>query len=180
MEAFSLGLFSIGHTQPLTMNSVAAALLLWTLTSPSSSGHGRGDAWPTHRACSSGGLEVFYQSCDPLQDFGLSIDQCARHIQPSLNIKFGIILREDISKLFLDIALVSGSTSFLNFSYPICEEDLPKFSFCGRRKGEQIYYAGPVNNLGFDVPQGEYRALLKLYNENHAMVACANATVICS
>ncbi|XP_075826004.1 lymphocyte antigen 86 isoform X6 [Microtus pennsylvanicus] len=108
LEAFSLGLFSIGHTQPLTMNSVAAALLVWALTSPSSGGHGRGDAWPTHRACSSGGLEVFYQSC------------------------------------------------------------------------EQIYYAGPVNNLGFDVPQGEYRALLKLYNENHAMVACANATVICS
>ncbi|KAK7823651.1 hypothetical protein U0070_003303, partial [Myodes glareolus] len=116
----------------------------------------------------------------PLQDFGLSIDQCSRHVQPSLNIRFGIILREDISKLFLDMALVSGGSSVLNFSYPICEEDLPKFSFCGRRKGEQIYYAGPVNNLGFDVPQGEYRVWLKLYNENHATVACANATVICS
>nr|XP_048282611.1 lymphocyte antigen 86 isoform X1 [Myodes glareolus] len=121
------------------MNSVAAAaLLVWTLTSPSSSGHGRGDAWPTHTACSSGGLEVLYQSCDPLQDFGLSIDQCSRHVQPSLNIRFGIILREDISKLFLDMALVSGGSSVLNFSYPICEEDLPKFSFCGRRKGAKI------------------------------------------
>ncbi|KAL6040333.1 hypothetical protein STEG23_017233, partial [Scotinomys teguina] len=116
----------------------------------------------------------------PLQDFGLSIDQCSKQIQPYLNIRFGIILREDIRKLFLDIALVSGGSSILNYSYPICEEDQPKFSFCGRRKGEQIYYAGPVNNLGFDVLQGKYQILLELYDENRAIVACANATVISS
>ncbi|XP_036044209.1 lymphocyte antigen 86 isoform X1 [Onychomys torridus] len=162
------------------MNSVTAALLVWTLTSLRGSDHGRGEAWPIHIACSSGGLELFYQSCDPLQDFGLSIDQCSKQIQPYLNIRFGIILREDIRKLFLDIALVSRGSSILNYSYPICEEDLPKFSFCGRRKGEQIYYAGPINNLGFDVPQGEYQILLELYNENRAIVACANATVISS
>ncbi|CAH6802365.1 Ly86 [Phodopus roborovskii] len=119
------------------MNSVAAALLVWTLTSPSSSGHGRGDAWPTHMACSSGGLEVLYQSCG-----------------------------EDIRELFLDIALISRGSSILNYSYPICENDLPKFSFCGRRKGGK--------------PPGEYQVLLELYNENHATVACANATVISS
>lgn len=28
--------------------------------------------------------------------------------------------------------------------------------------------------------QGEHQVLLKLYNENHSMVACANATIICS
>ncbi|GAB1298088.1 Lymphocyte antigen 86 [Apodemus speciosus] len=73
----------------------------------------------------------------PSQDFGLSIDQCSKQIQPNLNIRFGIILRE------------------------------------------QIYYAGPVNNLGLDVPQGEYQVLLELYNENRATVACANATITC-
>ncbi|XP_051026119.1 lymphocyte antigen 86 isoform X2 [Acomys russatus] len=162
------------------MNSATAALLVWILSSPSSSGHDKGKGWPTHMACSGGGLEVFYQSCDPLQDFGLSIDQCSKHIQQNLNIRFGIILREDIRKLFLDIALVAKGSSVVNFSYPICEEDQPKFSFCGKRKGEQIYYAGPVNNLGLDVPQGEYQVLLELYNENRATVACANATVVCS
>ncbi|XP_055451195.1 lymphocyte antigen 86 [Psammomys obesus] len=162
------------------MNSIAAALLVWILTSPSGSGHGRGEGWPIHMACSSGGLEVFYQSCDPLQDFGLSIDQCSKQIQPYINIRFGIILREDIRKLFLDIALVAKGSSILNFSYPLCEEDQPKFSFCGRRKGEQIYYAGPVNNLGFEVPLGKYHVLLELYNENRATVACANATIMCS
>lgn len=62
-QAFLWDLLIIGHTQPLTMNSVAAALLVWILISPSSSDHGREKGWPTHTACSSGGLEVVYQSC---------------------------------------------------------------------------------------------------------------------
>ncbi|XP_039079554.1 lymphocyte antigen 86 [Hyaena hyaena] len=155
---------------------IAVLLLAWTLISPSSSGK----AWPPHTVCRGGNLEVFYQSCDPLQDFGFSVDQCSKHLKSNLNIKLGFILREDIKELFLDIALFTKGSSILNFSYPICEEDLPKFSFCGRRKGEQIYYAGPINNPGLEILEGEYQVLLELYNENRATVACANATVICS
>lgn len=62
-EVFLLGWLTIRHTQPLTMNCVAAALLVWILTSPSSSDHGREKGWPKHTACNSGGLEVVYQSC---------------------------------------------------------------------------------------------------------------------
>nr|XP_020028286.1 lymphocyte antigen 86 [Castor canadensis] len=162
------------------MSNVMTTLLVWALIAPSSGGHGGGDAWPTHMACSNEGLEVLYQSCDPLQDFGFSIDQCSKQLKSDLNIRFGIILRQDIKELFLDIALVSDGSSILNFSYPICEEDFPKFSFCGRRKGEQIYFAGPINNPGLDIPVGKYHVLLELYDENRSMVACANATVICS
>ncbi|KAM5322606.1 lymphocyte antigen 86 isoform 2-T2 [Glossophaga mutica] len=209
------------------MKGLAAAFLIWTLISPKGSGS---QAWPTHTACKDGGLEVLYQSCDPLQDFGFSMDQCSQHLKSNLSIRFGMILREDIKELFLDVSLFSEGQSILSYSYPICEEDLPKFSFCGRKRGEQIYYAGPVNNPGFDIPKtaestdatwacggwagfcweqnrcgqpldsfcsptqayaaatthrqkdssGEYRVLLKLYNKNNPMVACANATVICS
>ncbi|XP_012502455.1 PREDICTED: lymphocyte antigen 86 [Propithecus coquereli] len=166
------------------MKGFTAVLLIWTLISPSSSDGSSGgssrEAWPTHLACREGGLEVLYQSCDPLQDFGFSVDQCSNQLKSNLNIRFGIILREDIKELFLDIALTAKGSSILNFSYPICEEDQPKFSFCGRRKGEQIYYAGPVNNLGVDIPKGEYHVLLELYTETRATVACANATIISS
>ncbi|XP_036112287.1 lymphocyte antigen 86 [Molossus molossus] len=156
------------------MRGFAAAFLLCTLLAP------RGQAWPTHTACRGGSLEILYQSCDPLQDFGFSVDQCSQHLKSNLSIRFGIILREDIKELFLGITLLTEGTSFLSYSYAICEEDLPRFSFCGRRKGEQLYYAGPVHNLGLDIPKGEYQVLLKLYNEDHSMVACANATVISS
>ncbi|KAM4834544.1 lymphocyte antigen 86 isoform 2-T2 [Thomomys bottae] len=121
------------------MITVTAVFLLWTLIAPSSGGHGESEAWPLHRACHQDGLEILYRSCDPLQDFGFSIDQCSKQLQPNLNIRIGLILREDIRELFLDIALVTKGSSILNFSYPICERDLPKFSFCGRRKGARNY-----------------------------------------
>ncbi|XP_016057903.1 PREDICTED: lymphocyte antigen 86 [Miniopterus natalensis] len=159
------------------MKGFTATVLIWALTSPNGGGS---QAWPTHTACKDGSLEILYQSCDPLQDFGFSIDQCSKHLESNLSIRFGMILREDIKELFLDISLLTEGASLLIYSYPVCEEDLPKFSFCGKKKGEQIYYAGPVNNYSFDIPQGEYQLLLKLYNENHSTVACANATVICS
>ncbi|XP_044922921.1 lymphocyte antigen 86 isoform X1 [Mustela putorius furo] len=133
--------------QGLAMKGLTVAVFFWTLISPSSGSK----AWPTHTVCRNGNLEVLYQSCDPLQDFGFSVDQCSKHLKSNLNIRFGLILREDIKELFLDIALFTKGSSILNFSYPICEEDLPKFSFCGRRKGEQIYYAGPINNPGFEI-----------------------------
>lgn len=159
------------------MKGFMAAFFIWTLISANRDG---GQAWPTHTVCKDGSFKVLYQSCDPLQDFGFSVEQCSKYLKPNLNIRFGIILREDIKELFLDINLLSKGASILSYSYPVCEEDLPKFSFCGRRKGEQIYYAGPANNLGFEIPEGEYQVLLKLYNEKHSMVACANATVISS
>ncbi|XP_047590025.1 lymphocyte antigen 86 [Lutra lutra] len=162
--------------QGLAMKSLTVAVLVWTLISPSSDSK----AWPTHTVCRDGNLEVLYQSCDPLQDFGFSVDQCSKHLKSNLNIRFGMILREDIKELFLDIALFTKGSSILNFSYPICEEDLPKFSFCGRRKGELIYFAGPINNPGFEILPGEYQVLLELYNGDRSTVACANATVIYS
>uniref|UniRef100_A0A8I3W4N5 Lymphocyte antigen 86 n=1 Tax=Callithrix jacchus TaxID=9483 RepID=A0A8I3W4N5_CALJA len=148
------------------MKGFTVALLLWTLISPSCRGGGGGGAWPTHMACSDSGLEVLYQSCDPLQDFGFSIEKCSKELKPKVNIRFGIILREDIKELFLDLALMAKGSSVLNFSYPICEEALPKFSFCGRRKGEQIYYAGPVNNPGIEIPQppGSYVRVPSCYH----------------
>ncbi|XP_032717403.1 lymphocyte antigen 86 isoform X1 [Lontra canadensis] len=124
--------------QGLAMKGLTVAVLVWTLISPSSGTKG----WPTHTVCRDGNLEVLYQSCDPLQDFGFSVDQCSKHLKSNLNIRFGMILREDIKELFLDIALFTKGSSILNFSYPICEEDLPKFSFCGRRKGGACYQSG--------------------------------------
>ncbi|XP_074191370.1 lymphocyte antigen 86 isoform X2 [Rhinolophus sinicus] len=79
--------------------------------------------------------QPLHHKTDPLQDFGLSVEQCSKYLKPNLNIRFGIILREDIKELFLDVNLLTKGASILSYSYAVCEEDLPKFSFCGRRKG---------------------------------------------
>ena len=51
---------------------------------------------------------------------------------------FPFPLGEDIKELFLDVSLFSEGLSILSYSYPICEDDLPKFSFCGRKKGGKL------------------------------------------
>ncbi|XP_043859898.1 lymphocyte antigen 86 [Dromiciops gliroides] len=134
--------------------------------------------WPTHTACKDDKLELLYQSCDPLQDFGFSMDHCNNPLSENLKIRFGILLRHDINELFLDINLFSVAKSIFSFSYPICEVDFPKFSFCGRKKGEKIYYAGDINNPQFPIGKGEYHILLRLYNENNMTIGCSNVTVI--
>ncbi|ELK15001.1 Lymphocyte antigen 86 [Pteropus alecto] len=132
------------------MKGFTAAFLIWTLISLNGGG---GQAWPTHTACKDGSLEVLYQSCDPLQDFGFSIEQCSKQLKSNLNIRFGIILREDIRQLYLDITLFTKEEPIFSYSYPVCEEDLPKFSFCGRRKGGKLpllltgLYSSPVDKL---------------------------------
>ncbi|EPY83826.1 lymphocyte antigen 86 precursor [Camelus ferus] len=144
--------------------------------------------------------------CYPLQDFGFSADQCSKQLKPNLNIRFGIVLREDIEELFLDVALFAKGSSILKFSYPVCEVDLPKFSFCGRKKGGKVsvwllrakaqrdvdqssrlsitvHFSAPYwlfSEPGKTAEQGEYQVLLELYNRDHSTVACANATVTCS
>ncbi|XP_036595007.1 lymphocyte antigen 86 [Trichosurus vulpecula] len=134
--------------------------------------------WITHTACKDDKLEVLYQSCDPLQDFGFSVDHCYNPLSKNLKIRFGTILRYDIKELFLDVDLFIMKKSLYSFSYPVCEVDFPKFSFCGRKKGEKIYYAGDINNPAFPIGKGEYHILLRLYNENNFTIVCANFTVI--
>ncbi|XP_072459846.1 lymphocyte antigen 86 isoform X2 [Notamacropus eugenii] len=105
--------------------------------------------WMTHTACKDDKLKLLYQSCG-----------------------------YDIKELFLDINLFAMKKSVYSFSYPVCEVDFPKFSFCGRRKGEKIYYAGDIKNPAFPIGKGEYHILLRLYNENNFTIVCANFTVI--
>uniref|UniRef100_A0A287AN09 Lymphocyte antigen 86 n=1 Tax=Sus scrofa TaxID=9823 RepID=A0A287AN09_PIG len=121
------------------MRGFTATLLVWTLVSPQGGG---GEAWPTHVACRDGNLEVLYQSCDPLQDFGFSVDQCSKQLKPNLHIRFGIILRQDIRELFLDVALFSQGSSILNFSYPICERICP--SFPSAEEGKESRFITPA------------------------------------
>ncbi|XP_028909499.1 lymphocyte antigen 86 [Ornithorhynchus anatinus] len=134
--------------------------------------------WPIHTACKEDGLEVLYQSCDPFQDFGLSIDHCSKQLGSYLNVRFAIILRRDIQELFIDINFFSKGASILSYSLPVCELDFPQFTFCGRRKGEQIYFNGPINIPSIPVIQGEYHVSVTLFNGQQNSIACANFTVI--
>ncbi|KFO33764.1 Lymphocyte antigen 86 [Fukomys damarensis] len=191
------------------MTRFTTTLLVWTLISPGSGGPAADTAWPTHTACRNEGLEVLYQSCepmlrmfllsralpqghteqrkdrqDPLQDFGFSVDQCSKQLKPNLRIRLGIILREDIKELYLDISLISKGASVLNYSYPICEVDLPKFSFCGRKKGATVCAAlwealrHPSEKMQPDVQCSDSKTHPKALQDNSKMIQKSRFTML--
>ncbi|NXS58665.1 LY86 protein, partial [Brachypteracias leptosomus] len=133
--------------------------------------------WPTHTVCKERDLEIYYKSCDPQQDFALSIDHCSDIMTHTFNIRAAIILRHSIKELYIKLDLIINGKTVLTYSETLCEPGLSKLIYCGKKKGEHLYYEGPVT-LGLkEIPQGDYTVSARLTNEDHVTVACADFTV---
>ncbi|XP_066481396.1 lymphocyte antigen 86 isoform X2 [Tiliqua scincoides] len=104
--------------------------------------------WPLHTVCKNDRLELYYRSCG-----------------------------HSISELSVDISLDINGNSVVVYSKQICEPNHPRFTFCGKRKGELIYYEGPVSLGLHDIPQGDLGAKVEFFNENHRTIICANLTI---
>ncbi|XP_074842020.1 lymphocyte antigen 86 [Carettochelys insculpta] len=149
-----------------------AALLFLVLFHPRLS-----TEWPTHTVCKENNLEIYYKSCDPVQDFALSIDNCANILKNNFNFRAAVILRHSITELFLNLSLSINGRRLLSYSEKLCDPKSRRFFFCGKKKGEHIYYEGPVS-LGIqEIPKGKYTVSMKLYNGDHLTIACANFTI---
>ncbi|XP_074704406.1 lymphocyte antigen 86 isoform X2 [Strix aluco] len=104
--------------------------------------------WPTHTVCKEDNLEIHYKSCG-----------------------------HSIKELYAKVDLIINGKTVLTYSETLCEPGHSKLIFCGKKKGEHLYYEGPVT-LGFkEIPQGDYTISAKLTNEDHVTVACADFTV---
>ncbi|KFV82899.1 Lymphocyte antigen 86, partial [Struthio camelus australis] len=133
--------------------------------------------WPTHTVCKKDNLEIRYKSCDPQQDFAFSIDRCSDVATHTFNIRAAIILRHSTKELYVKMNLIINGKTVLSYSESLCEPDNPELILCGKKKGEHIYYEGPVT-LGIkEIPQGDYTISAVLTNEDHLTVACADFTV---
>ncbi|XP_067418731.1 lymphocyte antigen 86 isoform X2 [Emydura macquarii macquarii] len=133
--------------------------------------------WPTHTVCKENNLEIYYKSCDPVQDFALSIDRCSAILTNTFNIRAAMVLRHSIKELFLSLNLIINGKSLLGYKQTLCEPKNPRFIFCGVKKGEHIYYEGPVTLGIHEIPEGEYNISLRLHNEDRLTVACADFTI---
>ncbi|KAM9024739.1 lymphocyte antigen 86 [Guaruba guarouba] len=133
--------------------------------------------WPTHTVCKEDNLEIHYKSCDPHQDFAFSIDRCSDVSTHTFNVRAAILLRHNIKELYAKLNLIINGKTVLTYTETLCEPGLSKLIFCGKKKGEHLYYEGPVT-LGIkEIPQGDYTISAELTNEDHATVACAHITV---
>uniref|UniRef100_A0A8C8RNJ5 Lymphocyte antigen 86 n=1 Tax=Pelusios castaneus TaxID=367368 RepID=A0A8C8RNJ5_9SAUR len=109
--------------------------------------------WPTHAVCKESNLEISYKSCDPVQDFALSIDDCSAILKKTFNIRAAMILRHNIQELYLKLNIIINGKSIFDYSQTLCEPNQPRFIFCGKKKGEHIYYEGPVSLGSLEIPQ---------------------------
>nr|XP_033785567.1 lymphocyte antigen 86 isoform X2 [Geotrypetes seraphini] len=134
--------------------------------------------WPMHTICSGPNLEGYYRSCDPLQDIGLSIEPCFKTLPEVVQIKIALLLRRDIKWLTLNLSVFIQSLKVFSFSHLICEPTSTFYTFCGRRKGELIYFEGPVKFGIGTIPTGEYNVSLELFNEDNYNIACGNLTLV--
>ncbi|XP_054840301.1 lymphocyte antigen 86 isoform X2 [Eublepharis macularius] len=108
--------------------------------------------WPTHSVCKNSHLEIYYISCDPLQDFAFTLDSCSGLTTGSVNIRAATVLRHSIRELFVTVNLFFNGKSIPIFSRQLCEQNHPNLSFCGKKKGEHVYYEGPVSFRSYDIP----------------------------
>ncbi|XP_077123768.1 lymphocyte antigen 86 isoform X1 [Ranitomeya variabilis] len=133
--------------------------------------------WPTHTICKTKDFEAYYKSCDPLQDIGVSFNPCSRILSQRIIAKIGIILRQDINLLYSNTRIFINGVNLFHQEKSLCEKTAPKYSFCGKRKGEYVFYNHSVK---FGIPElhkGQYYILLELLNEHNYKVACANFTL---
>lgn len=91
--------------------------------------------WPLHTVCKNDRLELYYRSCDPVQDFAFSFDSCASVESGHANIRLATILRHSIRELSVDVSLDINGNSVMVYSSKICEPNNPRFTFCGKRRG---------------------------------------------
>uniref|UniRef100_A0A8C6ZKB8 Lymphocyte antigen 86 n=1 Tax=Nothoprocta perdicaria TaxID=30464 RepID=A0A8C6ZKB8_NOTPE len=128
--------------------------------------------WPTHTVCKESNLEIYYKSC--AGQHGSNTVTAA--YKKAMNRR-AILKRHSIKRLYAKIKLIINGKTVLSYSEPLCEPDDPKLIFCGKKKGEHIYYEGPVT-LGIkEIPQGEYTISAVLTNEDGLTVACADFNV---
>ncbi|NXH37797.1 LY86 protein, partial [Dicaeum eximium] len=133
--------------------------------------------WPTHTVCKEDNLEIHYKSCDPEQDFAFSIDRCSDITTHTFNIRAAMVLRHSIEELYVKLDMIINGRTVLTYSEMLCGLGHSKLIFCGKKKGERLYYEGPVT-LGIkEIPQGDYTLSAKLTNQDHVTVACADFTV---
>ncbi|XP_039200099.1 lymphocyte antigen 86-like, partial [Crotalus tigris] len=110
----------------------------------------------------------------PLQDVALSVDSCSYVAGKDVNIRLATVLRHAINELTVDFSTTLNGHIVPLYSKPLCERNWPQFQFCGKKKGEYIYYSGPVSLNMENIPHGEFNITAELFNEDHHTIICAD------
>ncbi|XP_077348272.1 lymphocyte antigen 86 isoform X2 [Lithobates pipiens] len=133
--------------------------------------------WPRHTICKLNEFEATYQSCDPLQDAGLSLNPCTSNLHENMNVTLGVVLRHDINFLLFRVIASNSGHKLITQETILCERNLQAYSFCGKKKGDFVFYQ---HRLRVEVPiilKGHFNISLMIFNEDNLIVACADLAI---
>ncbi|PIO29833.1 hypothetical protein AB205_0055660 [Aquarana catesbeiana] len=91
-----------------------------------------------------------------------------------MNITIAVVLRHDINFLFFRLIASYNGQKLLTQEVIVCERTLQAYSFCGKRKGDFVFYH---HRLRVEVPpilKGHFNVSLMMFNEDNIIVACAD------
>ncbi|XP_058031879.1 lymphocyte antigen 86-like [Ahaetulla prasina] len=89
-------------------------------------------------------------------------------------MRLATVLRHSINELFLDISLIDPRHIIPLHRKQLCEQNQPPFPFCGKKKGDYIYYAGPAFMMFGNIPSIELHVKGQLFNEDHRTIICVD------
>ncbi|KAG9328232.1 hypothetical protein JZ751_015753 [Albula glossodonta] len=122
-----------------------ALVLLLLGASFSLSVNGNGQRWPIHSLCNTSRMQVYYSSCDPIQDVGLSVSRCPVSMVGEMFVTGVLLLRQSVDELYLSLDVSYNGNHVLHYDLPVCERHFPRISSCGRKRGEMVSQEVRVN-----------------------------------
>ncbi|KAL1006470.1 hypothetical protein UPYG_G00072780 [Umbra pygmaea] len=137
--------------------------------------------WPRHTVCSMDKLQIFYQSCDPLQDIGLSVSPCPETLRTTrieTKLKVTLLLWQSIEDLYMSVNLFPEGGGTFHFDESLCLPDYPRFTFCNRKKGELIAVDTQLKLNILKYLPNHINAHAVLVNQNGYRIACFNMTLM--
>ncbi|KAG9347719.1 hypothetical protein JZ751_003733, partial [Albula glossodonta] len=111
-----------------------ALVLLLLGASFSLSVNGNGQRWPIHSLCNTSRMQVYYSSCDPIQDVGLSVSRCPVSMVGEMFVTGVLLLRQSVDELYLSLDVSYNGNHVLHYDLPVCERHFPRISSCGRKR----------------------------------------------
>ncbi|XP_072267854.1 lymphocyte antigen 86 [Pyxicephalus adspersus] len=130
--------------------------------------------WPRHTICKLKDFEAYYQSCDPLQDIGFSLNPCKNLYEHDVNISLGVTLRHDINSLHYSLIAFYNEHALLTQEFFLCQNDYQAYSFCGKKKGDFIFFQHPLRTDAALKLKGHFRISINMFNEDNFMIVCVN------
>ncbi|XP_031439947.1 lymphocyte antigen 86 [Clupea harengus] len=133
--------------------------------------------WPEHVLCNSPNFQLSYVSCDPFQDVGLTLNPCPDLHSVQVNSSLSLVLNHSIEELYLSLDLIHGDQKPIHYDDSLCLSHLPRFTFCGRRKGELVNHDWPLKIKAIRYIKGQFNAEIRLVNQDGHQIACANVSL---